>query len=59
MLGGLAVVAAIPVAAGLAGFGLVKGIKAICEANQLSCEEIDEHWEIRRQSLGGTPKANQ
>jgi|MDTC01.2.fsa_nt_gb transcriptional regulator with XRE-family HTH domain len=46
MLGGLAVVAAIPVAAGAAGYGLVKGIKAICEANKLDCKEVDEHWEI-------------
>jgi ribosome-binding protein aMBF1 (putative translation factor) len=46
MLGGLAVVATIPVAAGAAGYGLVKGIKAICEANKLNCKEVDEHWEI-------------
>ena len=46
MLGGLAVIAAIPIAAGAAGYGLVKGIKAICEANKLDCKEVDEHWEI-------------
>jgi DNA-binding XRE family transcriptional regulator len=46
MLGGIATVAAIPVAVGLAGWGLVKGIKAICTANNLSCEEINEHYEI-------------
>jgi DNA-binding transcriptional regulator YiaG len=48
MLTGIAVVAAIPVVTGLAGYGLVKGIKAICEANNLSCNEVNEKWEIRR-----------
>jgi transcriptional regulator with XRE-family HTH domain len=47
ILGGVAVVAAIPVAVGAAGFGLVKGIKKICEANRLSCKEIDGKYEIR------------
>jgi len=47
MLGGLAVVAVIPVGAGLAGYGLVKGIKAICEANNLSCTDIDGRYEIK------------
>jgi DNA-binding XRE family transcriptional regulator len=46
MLGGIAVVATIPLAAGFAGYGLVKGIKAICEANRLDCKEVDGHWEL-------------
>ena len=46
MLGGIAVVATVPVAVGAAGFGLVKGIKAICEANNLNAKEVDNHWEI-------------
>ena len=46
MLGGIAVVATIPVVAGAAGYGLVKGIKAICEANKLDCREVDKHWEL-------------
>ena len=46
MLGGIAVVASVPVAAGFAGYGLVKGIKAICEANRLNCKEVDGHWEL-------------
>jgi DNA-binding XRE family transcriptional regulator len=46
MLGGLAMVATIPLAAGAAGYGLVKGIKAICKANRLNCKEVDKHWEI-------------
>jgi len=48
MLTGIGVVAAIPVATGLAGYGLVKGIKKICEANNLSSEEVNGKWEIRR-----------
>ena len=46
MLGGVAMVAAIPLAAGAAGYGLVKGIKAICRANKLKCKERNKHWEI-------------
>ena len=46
MLTGIAVVAAIPVATGLAGYGLIKGIKKICEANRLECQEVKERWEI-------------
>ena len=52
MVAGIAVVAAIPVAVGAAGYGLVKAIKYICEANSLDCEEIDEHWEIRHAAIG-------
>jgi DNA-binding transcriptional regulator YiaG len=48
MLTGIGVVAVIPVLTGLAGYGLIKGIKAICEANKLSCNEVNEKWEIRR-----------
>jgi DNA-binding XRE family transcriptional regulator len=46
MLGGIATIAAIPIAVGLAGWGLVKGIKAICAANNLSCEEVNDYFEI-------------
>lgn len=46
MLGGLAVVATIPVVVGAAGYGLVKGIKKICKANKLDCKEVDDYWEI-------------
>ena len=53
MLGGLAVVATIPVAVGFAGYGLVKGIKAICKANRLSCKEVDGHWELGPEDKGG------
>jgi DNA-binding XRE family transcriptional regulator len=46
MLAGVAVVAAIPCAVGLGGYGLVKGIKAICEANNLNCKDVDGRYEI-------------
>ena len=49
MLTGIGVVAAIPVAAGLAGYGLVRGIKRLCEANKLSCREKDGRWEISKE----------
>lgn len=50
MLAGIGVVAAIPVATGLMGYGLVKGIKKILEANDLESEEVDGKWEIRKRS---------
>jgi DNA-binding transcriptional regulator YiaG len=48
MLGGIAVVACIPVAAGFIGYGVAQGIKKICEANDLTCKEVDGRWEIAR-----------
>jgi transcriptional regulator with XRE-family HTH domain len=45
MLGGIAVVAAIPVVAALAGFGLVKGIKGIRAARNLNCKDLDPRYE--------------
>lgn len=51
MLGGIAVVATIPVAAGLLGYGAIRGIKKICEVNELSCKQVDDRWEIRRKAL--------
>ena len=51
MLGGIAVVAIIPVLAGVGGYGLVKGIKRICKEINLSCDEVDERWEIRRKNI--------
>jgi len=50
MLGGIIVVGAIPIAVGAAGYGLVKGIKAICEANKLNCKEVDGRFEISRKT---------
>jgi DNA-binding XRE family transcriptional regulator len=62
MLGGLAVVAVIPVAVGLGGYGLVKGIKAICDANRLSCTDIDGRYEIKPEEpeevAGDSPAAD-
>lgn len=47
MLGGVAVIATIPAAAGLLGYGIVKAIRKLCEENELSCEEFDDRWEIK------------
>lgn len=47
MLAGVGVVAAIPVAAALAGYGVVKGIEAICEANDLTVEKVDDRFELK------------
>lgn len=46
MLGGIGMVAVLPVVIGLAGYGLVKGIQAICFANDLECKEVDGRYEI-------------
>lgn len=51
LLGGIGVIAAVPVAVGLAGYGLVKGIRAICEANDLQCHEVDGRYEIAPASV--------
>lgn len=51
LLGGVGMVAAIPVAAGLAGYGLVKGIQNIAEANSLKVQEVDGRYEIVPRSL--------
>ena len=51
-LGGAAFVAGpisyIPVLTGFAGYGLIKGIKAILEANNLKCTEVDGRWEVEK-----------
>lgn len=47
MLAGIAVIAVIPVITGAAGYGVIKGIKAICDANKLSSEEVNGRWEIK------------
>ncbi len=52
MVSGIAVVAAIPVLTGLAGYGLVKGIKKICEKNELECREVNRRWEITTTKKG-------
>ncbi len=46
MLGGIAVVASVPLVAGIAGYGLVKAVKRICETNRLNCKEVDGRYEI-------------
>jgi DNA-binding XRE family transcriptional regulator len=41
-------ICSIPVLTGLAGYGLIKGMKAILKANNLKCTEVDGRWEIER-----------
>ncbi len=48
MLTGIGVIAAIPIATGLLGYGIVKGLKKICDANNLSSQEHNDQWEIRK-----------
>ena len=47
MATGIGVVAAIPIAAGLASYGVIKGLKSLIAANKLDCEAIDDVLEIR------------
>ncbi len=49
------VVASVPVLSSLAGYGLVKGLKAILTANDLACTEKDGVWEITKEK-GGIPE---
>ena len=48
------VVSAVPVLSSLAGYGLVKGLKAILEANDLDCTEKEGVWEISKQEKKNT-----
>ena len=47
MATGIGVVAAIPIAAGLASYGVIKGLKSLIAANKLDCEAVDDVLEIR------------
>lgn len=51
MLGGIAVVASIPAAAGVLGYGIVKGIRKIIKKNKLSRKEIDERYEVESKDV--------
>ena len=51
MATGIGVAAAIPIAAGLASYGAVKGIKALVKANKFNAVEVDDVLEIRRMGL--------
>ncbi len=48
MLGGLEVVARLPLIASAAGYKFVKNIKAVCDANSLRVREVDGRYEIAR-----------
>ena len=43
-----ATVSSISIAAGFAGFGIVKGLQAILKANDLKATKVDGRWEIIR-----------
>ena len=45
MAAGVLVTAAIPIAAGTAGYALIKGIKALVETKRLVDHRIDQKWE--------------
>ena len=42
------VISSIPILSGLSGYGIVKGLKAILDANNLRATEVDGRWEIIR-----------
>jgi DNA-binding XRE family transcriptional regulator len=42
----LGIVAVLPAAIRLGGYGLVRGIKAICKANNLNCKNVDDRFEL-------------
>ncbi len=46
LLGRAALIASVPVAACLAGYGIAKGIQSICKSNKLNCKEVDGKFEI-------------
>lgn len=46
MLVGISVAAAIPIAAGALGYGIIKGVKAFFETQALNQEKYDPFWEM-------------
>jgi HSP20 family protein len=50
------VVSSIPILSSLAGYGLVKGLKSILEANNLLCAENEGVWEIQTRRGAGPKK---
>lgn len=48
MLGGIFTLAAVPIAAGALGYGIIKGIKYLISEDELISEAIDEKWERRK-----------
>lgn len=48
MIAGVAVVAAIPLAIGAVGFGLIKGIKSVIGKSKLNAKDFDEYWEVTK-----------
>jgi len=46
MIVGISVAAAIPIAAGAIGYGIIKGIKYLIGEKILNSDDIDERWEI-------------
>ncbi len=46
MFAGVMVAAAIPIAAGAAGYALIKGVKYFANEWQLDVTELDERWEV-------------
>ncbi len=47
------IITSIPVLSSLAGYGLIKGLQAVLEANQLHCTENNGQWDITKTSSKG------
>ncbi len=47
MLGGILTLAAVPIAAGAAGYGIIKGVKFLVSESELNDEKLDKKWEIK------------
>ena len=45
IVGGVLTVAAIPIVAGVAGYGIIKGIKYLISEDELNSDNIDTKWE--------------
>jgi DNA-binding XRE family transcriptional regulator len=43
-------ISSVPILSGLAGYGIVKGLKAVLDANNLKATEVDGRWEIIKKS---------
>ena len=47
MLGGVLTLAAVPIAAGAAGYGVIKGVKYLMSESDANADKIDTKWEIK------------
>ncbi|PIF46329.1 hypothetical protein CLU96_3359 [Chryseobacterium sp. 52] len=54
MVAGATVIAVIPIAVGVAGYGAIKGIKALITHYKINDKNINKYWEINKDELNNS-----